>query len=148
MPTYQLWLVVEGIQLAASSAAKDHQHILGARAEVGLPRPVRLAGFNQGPERLPTVCVLSEQSLAPQEMGQGYGTEPEAGVAQEAPTIQQRMIEGRGDRCTHGMKRNSLALRTPRQKACNPSERTKAIASSASARCGVRLKANCHAART
>ena len=121
---------------------------MGARAEVGLPRPVRLSVVDQGPERLPSVSVMSEQSLAPQEMGQGYGTEPEAGVAQEATTIQQRTLESRGDRCTHGMKRNSLALRTPRQKAGNPSERTKAIASSASARCGVRLKANCHAART
>ena len=148
MATDQLRLVIEGVELAAGAATKDHQHILGARREVRLARTIRPTGLDGRAEGLWPTGRFSQKTLPTQKMGQGNGSQAQTGVAEEATPIQQWALESGKVWRAHGMNRNSLALRMPRQKACNPSERTKTTASATSAVCGTRLKASCHAART
>src|SRR5262245_19129344 len=97
--------VVEGVELAAGAAAKDHQHVLRARREVRRTRRIGVAWVNDGTQWFLAGNTRGEQSLSAEQVRQRNGAKAERRVTKKAAAIQQRTME-------IGNHANGCALRT------------------------------------
>ena len=115
--TEKLGLVFPGVDVADGSRAVNDKHLLGLGGEMGFPGGKGPVGIDLRADR------ASQQMIIGKQTGQSHATEGGSRAAQERTPVEERSSGGgqvfRLIRF-HCRKRNSLALRSTRQRAGRP----------------------------